>query len=186
MPAGTSAPSATSDPGRHHRAFADPSPIQHNRPDANQRVILDRAAMQHRQMPHRHAIPNRQRNPRVAMQHRTVLNARLRANLDMIHVPANGHVRPNAGARAYPHVANHNRARVDISGDSDARSGAAKRTNHVAGVDFMLTRGLCDPRYMRSLLLLCFALVLRADESTQKLADRLAREAEAFEKSLPN
>jgi len=38
---------------------------------------------------------------------------------------------------------------------------------------------------MRSLLLLCFALVLRADESTQKLADRLAREAEAFERIAP-
>ena len=38
---------------------------------------------------------------------------------------------------------------------------------------------------MRGLPLLCFALVLHADESTQKLADRLAREAEAFEKIAP-
>jgi len=37
---------------------------------------------------------------------------------------------------------------------------------------------------MRSLLL-CFALVLRADEGTQKLAERLVREAEAFEKNAP-
>src|SRR5579872_6861189 len=101
------------------------------------------------------------------MQHRAVLNARFRANLYMIYIPANGHIRPNTGPRPHPYVAYHNRARVDISGDSDARRGAAKRTNHVAGVDFMLTRGLRDPvvweaRYMRSLLLLCFALVLRA------------------------
>jgi len=38
---------------------------------------------------------------------------------------------------------------------------------------------------MRGLPLLCFALVLHADESTQKLADRLAREAEAFERIAP-
>jgi hypothetical protein len=38
---------------------------------------------------------------------------------------------------------------------------------------------------MRSLLLLCFALVLRADERTRQLADRLAREAQAFEKIAP-
>ena len=38
---------------------------------------------------------------------------------------------------------------------------------------------------MRGLLLLSFALALRADERTQKLAERLAREAEAFEKIAP-
>ncbi len=38
---------------------------------------------------------------------------------------------------------------------------------------------------MRALLLLSFALVLQADERTQKLAERLAREAEAFEKIAP-
>ena len=38
---------------------------------------------------------------------------------------------------------------------------------------------------MRGLTLLCFALVLRADERTQKLAERLAREAEAFERIAP-
>src|ERR1700676_3717957 len=38
---------------------------------------------------------------------------------------------------------------------------------------------------MRSLLLLCFALALRADERTQKLTERLAREAQAFEKIAP-
>jgi hypothetical protein len=39
--------------------------------------------------------------------------------------------------------------------------------------------------YMRGLLLLCFALALRADESTRKLAERLAQEAQAFEKIAP-
>jgi hypothetical protein len=38
---------------------------------------------------------------------------------------------------------------------------------------------------MRGLTLLCFALALRADERTQKLAERLAREAEAFQKIAP-
>jgi len=38
---------------------------------------------------------------------------------------------------------------------------------------------------MRWLTLLSFALALRADEGTQKLAERLAREAEAFEKIAP-
>jgi hypothetical protein len=39
--------------------------------------------------------------------------------------------------------------------------------------------------YMRGLTLLCFALALRADERTQKLAERLADEAEAFQKIAP-
>jgi len=38
---------------------------------------------------------------------------------------------------------------------------------------------------MRGLTLLCFALVLRADDSTQKLVKRLADEAEAFQKIAP-
>ncbi len=38
---------------------------------------------------------------------------------------------------------------------------------------------------MRGLLLLSFALALRADERTQQLAERLAREAHAFEKIAP-
>jgi hypothetical protein len=38
---------------------------------------------------------------------------------------------------------------------------------------------------MRGLTLLCFALVLQADERTQKLAARLADEAEAFQKIAP-
>lgn len=38
---------------------------------------------------------------------------------------------------------------------------------------------------MRGLMLLSLALALRADERTQKLAERLAREAEAFEKIAP-
>lgn len=38
---------------------------------------------------------------------------------------------------------------------------------------------------MRGLTLLSFALVLHADERTQKLAERLAREADAFEKIAP-
>ena len=38
---------------------------------------------------------------------------------------------------------------------------------------------------MRGLLLLSFALALRADERTQQLAERLAREAQAFEKIAP-
>lgn len=38
---------------------------------------------------------------------------------------------------------------------------------------------------MRGLTLLCFALVLRADERTQKLVERLADEAEAFQKIAP-
>jgi hypothetical protein len=47
-----------------------------------------------------------------------------------------------------------------------------------------------DPPYemldiMRGLMLLCFALVLRADEGTQRLAERLAKEAEAFQKVAP-
>jgi hypothetical protein len=39
---------------------------------------------------------------------------------------------------------------------------------------------------MRGLLLLSFALALRADERTQKLAERLASEAQAFEKIAPD
>jgi len=38
---------------------------------------------------------------------------------------------------------------------------------------------------MRRLILLSFAFVLRADERTQQLAERLAREAQAFEKIAP-
>ena len=38
---------------------------------------------------------------------------------------------------------------------------------------------------MRGLILLSFALALRADERTQQLAERLAREAQAFEKIAP-
>ena len=38
---------------------------------------------------------------------------------------------------------------------------------------------------MRGLLLLSFALTLRADERTQQLVERLAREAQAFEKIAP-
>lgn len=38
---------------------------------------------------------------------------------------------------------------------------------------------------MRGLTLLCFALVLRADDSTQKLVKRLGDEAEAFQKIAP-
>ncbi len=38
---------------------------------------------------------------------------------------------------------------------------------------------------MRGLLLLSFALALRADERTQQLAERLSREAQAFEKIAP-
>lgn len=38
---------------------------------------------------------------------------------------------------------------------------------------------------MRALFLLSFALALRADERTQQLAERLAREAQAFEKIAP-
>ena len=38
---------------------------------------------------------------------------------------------------------------------------------------------------MRGLTLLCFALALRADERTQKLAERLADEADAFQKIAP-
>ncbi|MDP9115233.1 MAG: hypothetical protein M3O20_16325 [Acidobacteriota bacterium] len=38
---------------------------------------------------------------------------------------------------------------------------------------------------MRGLILLCFALALRADERTQQLAERLARETQAFEKIAP-
>src|SRR4029078_2469251 len=76
------------------------------------------------------------------MQDGAVLNAGFRPNVDVIHVPADGHVRPNAGALAHGDVANDDGAGVDVSGDSDAGSGAAKRTNHVAGVDLMLTRGV--------------------------------------------
>jgi hypothetical protein len=38
---------------------------------------------------------------------------------------------------------------------------------------------------MRGLMLLCFALVLRADDATQKLVDRLGDEAAAFQKIAP-
>jgi hypothetical protein len=38
---------------------------------------------------------------------------------------------------------------------------------------------------MRGLTLLCFALTIRADERTQKLVERLAREADAFQKIAP-
>lgn len=38
---------------------------------------------------------------------------------------------------------------------------------------------------MRGLMLLCFALMLRADENTQKLVKRLGDEAEAFQKIAP-
>src|ERR1019366_3927724 len=38
---------------------------------------------------------------------------------------------------------------------------------------------------MRGLILLSFALALRADERTQQLAERLARETQAFEKIAP-
>ncbi len=38
---------------------------------------------------------------------------------------------------------------------------------------------------MRGLTLLCFALTVRADERTQKLVERLAREADAFQKIAP-
>jgi hypothetical protein len=38
---------------------------------------------------------------------------------------------------------------------------------------------------MRALTLLCFALTVRADEYTQKLVERLAREADAFQKIAP-
>jgi len=38
---------------------------------------------------------------------------------------------------------------------------------------------------MRALTLLCFALTARADERTQKLVERLAREADAFQKIAP-
>jgi hypothetical protein len=38
---------------------------------------------------------------------------------------------------------------------------------------------------MRGLTLLCFALTVRADERTQKLMERLAREADAFQKIAP-
>src|ERR1700680_3024453 len=38
---------------------------------------------------------------------------------------------------------------------------------------------------MRSLTLLCFSLALRADEHTQKVVERLGREADAFQKIAP-
>jgi hypothetical protein len=51
----------------------------------------------------------------------------------------------------------------------------------------MLARGFryAILRDMRALAFLLFAVALRADERTQKLADRLAREAEAFERIAP-
>ena len=56
--------------------------------------------------------------------------------------PRDGDIRPDAGALADGDVANDDGAGVDIGGDSDTRGDAAERTNHVAGIDLMLTRGV--------------------------------------------
>src|SRR5579862_5734190 len=76
------------------------------------------------------------------MEHGAVLDAGFGADGDVIHVTTDGHMGPDAGALAHDDVADDDGAGVDVSGDSDAGSGAAKRTNHVAGIDFMLTRGV--------------------------------------------
>ena len=106
--------------GGDHRASSDPRAIQHDRADADQALVFDGAAVQHRQMPHRDAIADVQRKqPGVAMQHRIVLNVGLVADADGVDVAARGDVGPDAGALADCHVSDHLGAGIDVSGSGN-------------------------------------------------------------------
>lgn len=66
----------------------------------------------------------------IHVNHRVVLNASLITDADVVHVTANGHMRPNAGAFTNHHIANNFSTGIDICGGGNAWHGPAKFSNH--------------------------------------------------------
>ena len=130
IPAGISAPSGNQGSRGDHRAFADARAIQNDGSDADQHLIFNRAAVQHRHMPHRDAIADDGRIFRVGVHHSAVLNAGFVPDLDQRDVAAQRRRRPDAGALTDGNVSNNGRVWIDIGGGGDTGPNTAKTAKH--------------------------------------------------------
>ena len=108
------------------------APIQDDGADADQAIVFnDRAAVQHHAMAHGDAIADGEGDAFVKVQHGVVLDIGFRADANGSVIAARRDVGPQAGPGAYGDVSDDDGAGVDIGGDSDIRSDAAERTNHL-------------------------------------------------------
>src|SRR6185369_15145610 len=91
---------------RAHEAIAtDGHAIEDDRADADQRILADRAAVEHHEVAHAHVAREGHRHAAVGMDHRAVLDVHILAERDDVVVAADRHAPPHARA-----VLHHDRA----------------------------------------------------------------------------
>src|SRR5690606_23281577 len=94
--------------GTNQTMLADPGTVKHDRVYANQRIIADITTVQHHFVAHGNAPADGQRQARIGVQHRTILNIGFRTNRDALVVAANDHVKPDTAFLQQPDIADDN------------------------------------------------------------------------------
>ena len=97
---------------RYHRAgtdqavIADDGIVEHCRTDAHQHVVADRAAMKHRMVANRAAVPDCEGRTRIGVQHRALLDVGARSHHDWRVVGAYDGAEPDTHSCAQSRIAN--------------------------------------------------------------------------------
>lgn len=110
-------------PGPDHRPRPHSDTVQHDRPHPNERLVLDRAAVEDRPMPHTYPSTDRARHSFVDVDHAEILDVGLVTDRDRRHVPADDRMVPDTRVPPKGNVADHDRAGGDERRRMDHEAG---------------------------------------------------------------
>src|SRR5215212_2283929 len=118
---------------RSNDGFAsDPGPVQQDRAHPDEASVFDHAPVQDRAVPHGHLVADEGgvRRLVVHVDDHAVLEVRLTAHPDVVHIAADHHVHPDAARRADHDVPNHLRRLVDVRRRIDRGHDVSVWANH--------------------------------------------------------
>nr|GFC58613.1 hypothetical protein [Tanacetum cinerariifolium] len=111
--------------GADDAVFADLRAVEDHRVDADERVVVDGAAMQHDVVADGHVLADGQRRPHVGVHDRAILHVAVLADVDQLVIPAQHGAEPDAGVGLKPDLADQGGAPRSCT----HRNGNSARTN---------------------------------------------------------
>jgi len=121
---------------RNNRPRPNPRPIQNNRPNSNEHIVLQNAPMNSGIMTNRDPIANENGiHIALAMNNSAILHIRAHANANVMHIPPNNSVHPDAGTLTENNIPKHLGRGIDIGSWRNRRIMAKVRTKH--GIEFI-------------------------------------------------
>jgi len=120
----------------NNRPGPDLRPIEHNSPNPNQHIVLQNAPMNSGIMTNRDPIANKNGiYIALAMNNSAILHIRAHANANVMYIPPNNSVHPDAGTLAKNNIPKHLGRGIDIGSWRNRRIMALVRTKH--GIEFI-------------------------------------------------